>query len=251
MNALNSRQLSPLLAIACRATGAIMIVATVFSMLVLPWPYQFQDREWLLFRFVTPLVDRGIIALLGIVLILGSCWIDSITRDNQSGTAKSSPLPLLSFSLSAIFSGCFALLLILHLWNLFQWRSEEINSVAEQAAQAESQLTQQVDQQQELIGTLLENTGLREDAIARGQIPGEVVALLEQLDNNPDNFSTFEQEVQDGLTERQQEIGIRRQELQKEVAGRALKSGLMTGVDSLLLTIGFGLIAGTGFILTK
>ena len=251
MNALNSRQLSPLLAIACRTTGAIMIMATLFSMFVLPWPYQFQDREWLLFRFVTPIVDRGIIALLGIVLILGSCWIDSITRDNQSTEAKKSPLPLVSFSLSGLFSGLFALLLILHLWNLFQWRTEQINSVATQAAEAEAQLTQQVDQQKELIGTLLENTGLRQDAIARGQIPGEVVALLEQLDNNPENFNAFEDQIKEGLSDRQQEIGVRRQELQTEVANRALKSGLMTGVDSLLLAIGFGLIAGTGFILAK
>ena len=251
MNALNSRQLSPLLAIACRSTGAIMIAATLVSMLVLPWPYQFQDREWLLFRFVTPLVDRGIIALLGIVLVLGSCWIDSITRDSQSKTDKKSPLPLISLSVSGLFAALFGLLLILHLWNLFQWRTEQITSVAEQAAEAETQLTQQVDQQKELISTLLENTGLRQDAIERGQIPGEVVALLEQLDNNPDNFSTFEEQIKEGLSDRQQEIGLRRQELQKEVANRALKSGLMTGVDSLLLTIGFGLVAGTGFILSK
>lgn len=251
MNALNSRQLSPLLAIACRSTGAIMILATVFSMIVLPWPYAFQDREWLLFRFVTPIVDRGIIALLGIVLVLGSCWIDSITRDNQANSEKKSPLPLISFSLAGVFSAIFAVLLIFHLWNLFQWRTDQINSVAEQAAEAEAQLTQQVDQQKELIGTLLENTGLRQDAIERGQIPGEVVALLEQLDDNPENFTAFEDQIKEGLSDRQQEIGLRRQELQKEVANRALKSGLMTGVDSLLLAIGFGLVAGTGFIVAK
>ena len=78
-----------------------------------------------------------------------------------------------------------------------------------------------------------------------------MVALLEQLDNNPENLSAFEEQIQEGLSDRQQEIGLRRQELQKEVASRALKSGLMTGVDSLLLTIGFGLVAGTGFILSK
>ena len=251
MNALNSRQLSPLLAIACRSTGAIMIVATVFSMIVLPWPYQFQDREWLLFRFDTPIVDRGIIALLGIVLILGSCWIDSITREKQSNTAKTSTLPLLSFIASGLFAALFAILLLLHLWNVFQWRTEQITSVAEQAAAAETQLSQQVDQQKELISTLLENTGLRQDAIAQGQIPNEVVALLEQLDNNPENLSTFEDQIKEGLSDRQQEIGLRREELQKEVANRALKSGLMTGVDSLLLSMGFGVIAGTGFILSK
>ena len=142
-------------------------------------------------------------------------------------------------------------MLLLHLWNVFQWRTEQINSVAEQAAAAETQLTQQVDQQQELISTLLENTGLRQDAIAQGQIPNEVVALLEQLDDNPENLSTFEDQVKEGLSDRQQEIGLRREELQKEVANRALKSGLMTGVDSLLLSIGFGIIAFTGFILSK
>ncbi|MEM9213562.1 MAG: HpsJ family protein [Cyanobacteria bacterium P01_F01_bin.150] len=251
MNALNSRQLSPLLAIACRSTGAIMIVATLVSMIVLPLPYEFQNREWLLFRFVTPIVDRGIISLLGIVLVLGSCWIDSITRDNQTNTGKTSPLPLVSFSTSGFFAALFGILLILHLWNLFQWRTEQINSVAAQAAEAETQLTQQVDQQKEMINTLLENTGLRQEAIAQGQIPGEVVALLEQLDDNPENLTTFEDQIKEGLSDRQQEIGLRRQQLQEEVANRALKSGLMTGLDSLLLTFGFGLVAGTGFILTK
>ena len=228
-----------------------MIVATVISMIVLPRPYQFQDREWLLFRFVTPIVDRGIIALLGIVLILGSCWIDSITREKQPNTANTSSLPLPLFRVSGGFAALFSILLILHLWNVFQWRTEQINSIAEQAAAAETQLTQDVDQQKELINTLLENTGLRQDAIAQGQIPNEVIALLEQLDNNPENLSTFEDRIKEGLSDRQQEIGLRREELQKEVANRALKSGLMTGVDSLLLSIGFGIIAGTGLILSK
>lgn len=259
MNALNSRQLSPLLAIACRSTGAIMIVATIVSMIIFPWPYDFQNREWLLFQFVTPIVDRGIIALLGIVLILGSCWIDSITRDTQSNSAKKSPLPLLSFSISGVFALLFGILLILHLWNLFQWRAEQIDlaatEAAEQIAEAEAQLNQRVDQLKDEIGILWENTGLRQNAIEQGQVPNEIVALLEQLDNDPEYFNTFEENINNDLSENQQrieqEMGLRRQEFQKNVADRALKSGLMTGIDSLLLIIGFGLVAVTGFILTK
>ena len=228
-----------------------MVLATVFNMIVLPWPYQFEEREWVLFRFITPVVDRGIIALLGVVLILGSCWIQAIAQEKPSNAKFHSKLPFWASVVSILFSVFFVMMLGAHLWNLSQWRSEQIASVAEQAAQAESQLEQQVDQQRELIGTLLENTGLREDAISRGQLPGDVVALLEQLENDPGNLSAFEERVQEGLTQRQTDISIRRQDLQKEVSDRATKSALMTGVDSLLLAIGFGIISWTGLRLSK
>ncbi|NET51932.1 MAG: hypothetical protein F6K09_25510, partial [Merismopedia sp. SIO2A8] len=88
MNALSSRQLSSVFALACRATGLIMILATIFSMVLLPWPYQLQDREWLLFQFITPVVDRGIISLLGIVLLLASAWVDGLSADKQGNSGK-------------------------------------------------------------------------------------------------------------------------------------------------------------------
>lgn len=259
MNALNSRQLSPLLAIACRSTGAIMIASYLLTALVTALPPNFQSRDWLSFSFITPTVDTGVIALMGIVLLLGSSWVDAITRDNQANPDKKSILPMISFSLAGAFSLFFVILLILHLWNLFQWRGDQIKLVAEQAIETETELTQrlnqQLDQQKDQLTVLFENTGLRTNAIERGQLSPEVVAILEQLDTNPEGLNEIETQRQEKLNEGEQqiqkEIGLLRQERQEAIARRALKSGLGTGIDSLLLAVGFGLIAGTGFLLAK
>ena len=254
MSALTNRQLSPLFAIACRVTGAIMILASIINIIVGPWPYQFQDREWLLSSFTSPIVEQGIIALVGVVLLVGSCWIDSLMRDNQSKPSSKDSLPAWTMAVSVIavlFSVFFMLTLVLHLWNLFPWRSEQITALAEETAQLESQLEQQLEQQTSLIRTYWEDTALRQSAIEQGQLSNEEIALLQGLDENPEGFDLIEESLQTRLSETQVDINIRRQEQQNEIAQRVLRSALRTGGDGLLLTLGFGVIGWTGLRMLK
>ncbi|NET10631.1 MAG: hypothetical protein F6K16_39250, partial [Symploca sp. SIO2B6] len=204
----------------------------------------------LLFQFITPVVDRGIISLLGIVLLLASAWVDGLSADKQGNSGKGG-LAFGSFIASVVFSVFFLLMLAAFLINLFQWRTAQLTEFAEQAREATEQLEQQIEQQITSIETLLDNTGLREDAISRGQVPAEIVALLEQLDQNPEGLVNLQEGSQERLSETKQEIGVRRQELEKEVSDRVLRSGLMTGLDSLLLSLGFGAISWTGLRLSK
>ncbi|MGK7889797.1 MAG: HpsJ family protein [Leptolyngbyaceae cyanobacterium] len=249
MNVITNRQLSPLLSLSCRATGIIMILASLVNMVVGPWPYDFQDREWLLSSFTSPVVEQGIIALVGIVLLVGSCWLDSLMGDSQPQSAAQSRASLWTVATSVIsvfFSFFFLLMLFLHMWNLFPWRSEQIAGIAEEAAQIESQLQEQVDQQTSLIRTYWEDTALRQSAIEQGQLSNEEIAFLEGLDENPDGFSAIEEGLQSRLSETQVNLSLQRQEQQNSIAQRVLRSALRTGSDSLLLTLGFGAIGWTG-----
>ncbi|MEB3229502.1 MAG: HpsJ family protein [Leptolyngbyaceae bacterium] len=249
MNAITNRQLSPLLSLACRSTGMIMVLASLVNMGIGPWPYNFQDREWLLSSFTSPVVEQGIIALVGVVLIVGSCWLDSLMGDTQAPSSAQTSAALWTLIVSVIsvcFSFFFLLMLFLHMWNLFPWRSEQIAGIAEETAKLETQLQDQIEQQTNLIRTYWEDTALRQSAIEQGQLSNEEIAFLEGLDNNPDGFNVIEEGLQSRLSETQVNLNLQRQEQQNDVAQRVLRSALRTGSDSLLLTLGFGAIGWTG-----
>lgn len=227
-----------------------MVLASLINMIVGPWPYQFQDREWLLSNFTSPIAEQGIIALVGVVLIVGSCWIDSLMGENQSKSAtpqsSASVWTMIVSVASVCFSFFFLLTLFLHMWNLFPWRSEQIATLAEETAQIESQLQEQVEQQTSLIRTYWEDTALRQSAIEQGQLSNEEIAFLEGLDDNPDGFDLIEEGLQSRLSETQVDLNLQRQQQQNDIARRVLRSALRTGSDSLLLTVGFGVIGWTG-----
>jgi hypothetical protein len=251
----SSRQISILASQSLKIVGIIITLAALLDMIVLPLPYpslsdEAQFRQWQI-GFVTQMVDRGIVPMVGLALFFTGSWVDSI-----SGTvvAKRKALQDLKFwaaILASLLGLLYLLSLPLHLINVRASNSQELERIQQEASQAESQLgnrlLQEAAQQRQQIDQLLQNEALLNRAKESGQVTQEQVVLLERFRGNPEALDDFiNQRVDQLQTQLQTDIGVRREREIQNINIQYLKSGLRIGLSSLLLTIGYLLIGSTG-----
>ncbi|MGJ3245464.1 MAG: hormogonium polysaccharide biosynthesis protein HpsJ [Elainellaceae cyanobacterium] len=254
MKAPTSRQLSPLVSRAFKAVGIIMILASLLDIIILPIPFQFQNREWLEL-FATQVVERGIVPMVGLALLFAGYWVEGISTGASSDSRLSwKSLKLWALLLSCLFALFYLMVLVLHVNNEFALRTQRLEEIQQQASQAETQLETQIEtqvgQQRQRIGELLDNEALLDQVIEQGAVSEQEAQLLQQFRNNPDSFDVYlqglQQQAETALNERQTELGMRREEAITEVKTNTLKSAIRIGLSSLLLAIGYIVIGWSG-----
>ncbi|MGF1498813.1 MAG: HpsJ family protein [Elainellaceae cyanobacterium] len=257
MKVLTSRQLSPLIATAFKVTGLVMILLTIVYTVIPPLPFQFQDPRWLVEEFTTPIVDRGFAPLIGVMLILTGYWVDTLAGVTPAGGRSPRSVPFWVLVLSSFLSLVFLLLAALHVNSLLAFKQDRLDRLAEEVAQAEEQLETQmsqidarVGQELNLINELLANEALRSQAVQQGELSAEQLAALEELEDDPERLDAYVQNLEaqaEGLREEQQtQIGARREEVLSRVNQETFKSGMLVGLGSLLLALGYGVIGWFG-----
>jgi hypothetical protein len=245
----SNRQIAPLTARSLKIVGIIIILAALLDIFVLPIPYQPIDRQWQI-SFVTQVVDRGIVPLVGLSLLLVSSWIESL-----AGMVSRRPIwQDLRFwaLLLACLLGLFHILAIpLHINNVRVVGNESLQKIEQEATQAESQLgtrlNQEVGQQRDQINQLLSNEDLLNQALQSGQVSQEQAQLLQQFKQDPQALDKFVQERVNQLkTQLETEIGVRREQAQRSTKMETLKSSVRVGIGSFLLAIGYIFLGWTG-----
>ena len=75
MKATSSRSYAPFASRALKVVGIILVVSFVLDLITLLIPANFLSPEWQI-NFITQVVDRGVIPLVGISFIFVADWID-------------------------------------------------------------------------------------------------------------------------------------------------------------------------------
>ncbi|NJP11000.1 MAG: hypothetical protein HC866_17230 [Leptolyngbyaceae cyanobacterium RU_5_1] len=229
-------------------------MTSLIDYLVLLSTVKFQDNQWVI-TFTTQVVDRGFIPLVGIVLLLIGFWMEAIGNLPDAATRTSPGLRLAALIISSILGLCF---LILIPWHVTATRSEadaQVKRVAEEASKAETQLNAQVQQVKGLGSQQLDaQIAELQKAIDSGQLQGDQLAQAkqkrEQLKRLKSDPKALEAEVEAQIapkrTEELTKIRNRKQELEEQTRGNALRAALRTGLNSLLLAIGYIIVGWTG-----
>jgi hypothetical protein len=250
----SSRPISPLVSLTLKVVGIVITVSTLLDIIILAFPFQLTSRDWQI-DFVTQLVDRGIVPLIGIVLFLTGFWIDSIVAGVGVERQRVRDPRFWALVLSCILGALFLILFPLHLNNVRLAYQESAQGISQEAANAEAELSGRIDSQLELqrqqINFLLNLPSEQVDQlVAEGRLAQEQADLINQFRNNPDQIEPYLQQGRGQLSQQaeelQTEIGVRREQAQRELQTRALRSGLRVGVSSLLLSIGFIIIGWMG-----
>jgi len=227
----------------------VLILSSLLDMLILPIPYQVMNRQWQI-DFVSQVVDRGIVPLIGVILLMVASWIDSVA--GLAGDRKKIFDPSLgALIISSALGLMFLIMIPLHLNNVRVSQAEAITTIQQQASQAETQLDSrlqtEIGQQKEQLQRLLDNPTQLNQAIASGAIPQEQSKLLLQFQSDRGAFDTYIKKRVDELRNQfQTEIGVRKETALKDAKNTALKSGLRIGMGSLILAIGFIFIGWIG-----
>jgi hypothetical protein len=248
-NAANSKQMAPLASRALKTVGVIIILAALLDILILPIPYRPLDRQWQI-AFITQVVDRGIVPLVGLALLFTGYWIDSLVGNLVKRKIWFN-LRFWALLLASLLGLFYLLAIVLHVNNVFVVRGEALERISLEAAQAEtqlgSQLDQEVQQQREQIDLLMGNPELFEQALQSGQVSQEQAELLQQFQDDPNTLDEFiNSRVSELETQVQTEIGMRREQAEREARINAVKSALRIGIGSFLLAVGYIAVGWTG-----
>jgi hypothetical protein len=247
---MNNPIISQFTSFCLKLVGLILILSSLLDYLTLAIPPELLDSQWQ-FNFTTQVVDRGIVPMVGIAFILVGYWIDASagSRVKKSGFELRVPIFILSSFLGLIF----LLLVPLHLNNLRQVSSSTLTQIEQRADQAESNIKAQYDQLnilandpqrlQQLDSQIKEIDGI----LASGQLQGnalnnEQIQSLEERKKQLQNFRELAQNPEDlegRLSQLQNQLRDERLEQENRAKANALKQGLRTGLNSLLLAIGY------------
>ncbi|MFW6264420.1 MAG: HpsJ family protein [Cyanobacteriota bacterium] len=218
--------------------GLILIVSSLLDYILLAIPFEFQERAWQI-SFVSQIVDRGIIPMVGIAFMLLGYWLESTERPSGS--------PLMSgvFILSSVLGLIFLLFIPLHLNNVRVQSGERIGQIEQRAGQFESE----IDNRTEQINILLndqQRLNELDQALASGQLQGPQREQLQALRDQITELKANPEALQTEIDKAQNELRARQLEAKKEAQTAAFKSALSTGLSSLLLSVGYIAIGGLG-----
>jgi hypothetical protein len=251
-NALASSS-SPLAARTLKIVGVIVVLAALLDTLILSMPYQLLERQWQI-NFTTQLVDRGVVPLVGLVLVLVGFWIDSITRDLPASKTIWQNPRLYVFVLSSFLGLLFLLLFPLHLANVAQERTATIAQINKQATDAETQLNNrlqsEINSQRSQITQLLGATDEQLTQLTQnGQLNQEQAGLIRKFKADPQGVDSFLKQREDQLrAQSQTTIRTQKQQAEANLSTESLKSGLRIGISSLLLAIGYTVMGWAGLL---
>lgn len=241
---------TPLAAISLKLVGIIAIISSLVDFMTLLFPPQLGDISWQI-NTVTAIVDRGIIPLLGIVLMFTGYWIESnlgnVPRRGSLATDQRFWLCLLASFLGLMF----LLSVVVHPNNVRRELSNTLSLLDTQAQQAseqaKGQLSQEASQSRAQFDALMKDESLLQAAVESGSLSEAQRAQIEEFKNNPEAFNDFlNSRINEAQSEMQTTIGARKTEITKRAKLNAWKSALRVGIGSLLLAIGYIFIGWSG-----
>jgi hypothetical protein len=239
--------------------------------LFLLFPFQFTDKLWQV-NLCRSLVDQGIIPLLGLGAILIAYWVNKSSGSSESSRSSSSGLKLPIFILSSLLGLIFLLIFPLHLSNVNQVKAEGLARIEKEAEQSENQVKNQLAQLQNQLGNdqvkaslekqraalkeqlrtqlneLVKDDEKYNQALSNSQLPEAQKDLLKQYKtnlNSLDNFIAQQTDPQKLATQRLNQIQTQTQQQLQKTEEDAWKE-LRTGINSLLLSIGYIVIGWRG-----
>jgi len=250
-NALSSSSISLLVSRTLKVVGIIVVLAALLDIVILSMPYQFTERSWQI-NFVTQVVDRGVVPLVGLVLLLVGFWIDSISDDKAIGKTFWQRPQFYVFAFASLLGLLFILLFPLHLNNVRLEYTTSMAQIAKQTTDAETQLNTrlqtEIDSQRSQITQLIGATDEQLNQLEQsGQLTKEQGDLVRKFKADPKGVDPFlSQRANDLRTQAETAIRSQKQKAEETLRADSLKSGLRVSVSSLLLAIGYMVMGWMG-----
>ncbi|EKQ69735.1 hypothetical protein OsccyDRAFT_2379 [Leptolyngbyaceae cyanobacterium JSC-12] len=249
MKALTS---SPWISLMLKLVGAILILTSLIDYITLFTTIDFQNKQTII-TFTTGVVDRGFIPLVGSILTGLGLWTES--GDASTGSQASPMLRLVVFVIASILGLMFLLIVPWHVLTVRDAASTEVSELGKRAETLKTQVETQVKQlkaqgPQQLEAQLAEI----ERSINSGKFSGDQLAQAQRekerlrgLKADPKALeATMEAQIAPKRTEELSRIESDAKKAKELTETNAMRSALRTGLNSLLLAIGYIILGWTG-----
>ena len=240
---------SQFISLSLKTAGLILVLSSLLDYITLGIGVDVTNPESLI-GFVSQLVDRGIVPMVGMALIFVASWIDS-----NSGLAKESgfnlKLPVLVLSL--ILGFVFLVSVPIHLNNLRLVSQTAFSQLDDRVRAADNRISDQYEQLEEIsqdpqrLQVLNRRINEIDTAIDSGQLQGQNLnpQQLQRLQQTKQQLEEFRELAQnpEALEARLNQLQTQLKSQEKERKDRArteiVKQGVRTGLSSLMLAIGY------------
>ena len=254
---MSQSSISQFTSLALKTVGVILVVSSLLDYITLAVSVDFLDSQSQI-GFISQLVDRGIVPMVGIAFLLVGYWID--LNFGNVAKPKGFDLRLPVFILSLVLGFVFLIAVPLHLNNLRLVSSDALSQLEERATEAENRIQDQYEQLEaiaqdpqrlQVLDTRIQEI---DTALGSGQFQGQNLnpQQLERLQNTKTQLENFRELAKnpEALEARLSELKNQLRDQKQQREGRArtetLKQGLRTGLSSLMLAIGYIFIGWLG-----
>lgn len=231
---------SPFTALALKVVGFIMIVSSLIDYIVLSISYNQQDKAWIT-NFISQMVDRGIIPMVGLALLFLGYWVANTAGEPPQERTSYLTLRFWALLLSSLLGLVFLLLVPVYLFNVSRLSQDAVQQINQRASAAETQITNEAS-------LLKDESKLAEldKAINNPQLPPEQKARLQALKDQIQKLKQDPKALNQKIEEAQTQLRSNKLEAEKRAQNEVWRLGLRTGLSSLLLSLGYIAIGWTG-----
>lgn len=240
--------------------GVIFILSFLLDAITSAIPFTWQNPQWQI-AFVTGIVDRGVVPLVGIAMILIGYWIDATAGMAKKASALS--LKLLVYITASVLGVIFLLLVPVHVNNVNQARTTELSQIQQGADQGNQQIQaflaqlnnisknpQQLDQQVQQLQKILSKGEFQGQQLTTQQLESlkaqtQYFAGLRDLAKNPADFKKRVDEIKNQM---QTQLADKQREIEGKAKTEALKRTLRICLSSLMLAIAYSAVGWLGLV---
>ncbi|MBS0016841.1 MAG: HpsJ family protein [Arthrospira sp. SH-MAG29] len=228
-----------------RLAGVILFFFALINYILLFVPPNFGDLRWQL-NFTTQMVEQGVIPVLAIALMFCAYGLQEVAGLSPEKPKQGfNSLKFWVYVISGILGVMYLVLIPLHVGTTIAASNETIEKINQDAATAQVQLEERLQEQQTQMLAILGNQQRLEDYIQEQQLTEEQLARLQQFQENPEVLGVQSDAIGQEL---KREIENRRREAEKRSQLGTFKSNLRVGLGSLLLASCYLTIAWSGLM---
>jgi hypothetical protein len=245
----SSRTISLCFILTVAGTCIALAAGLDFFTLLFPDPTP-SSVEWRL-NTLTQFVDRGVVPLLGFSLILLGRWLRMVS--DSSGRKRSLPaIVLVVFIASGLLGIAYLGIAPFHFRDSGIASTNAIAQLNLQVEQAEQQLDSRINQEVNAISGLMgDEKQLQQLQNPSGTVTKEqqqqIDTLLTQIKEFKANPNALEAKVKESREQFLAQIRLQKAELEAQIQVDYWRSSIRIPISSLLLALGYGFIAISGF----
>ncbi|HEY9643989.1 MAG TPA: HpsJ family protein [Coleofasciculaceae cyanobacterium] len=251
MRAVSPSSTSRYTALILKVAGIILILGVLLDYIVLAFPANFLDNEWIV-NLINQWVGRGTVPLLGIAFIVFGIWIERISGDVTQPKSRGALLTA-TLILSLLLGIIFLVFAPLHFNSSRLASAATTRKINDQAALAQQQLERTLTQQKDKVTALLGNEQQVEQLqqqLQSNQIPADQQAQAQQLRETLQKVKAdpklLDQELDKARTQGLGQIKQRQQQALDQAQSQVRNSRNQAVFSSLLLSVGYFTIGATG-----
>ncbi len=234
-------------ALALRVVGFVLILVPVLNLILGFFPPKFEDIQWQL-AASSQIVDQSLMPLVGVVLLVGSFWVDHVAQSS----GRNSPIArTLTFGFASLMGLILVLTIPLQINNVHQLQTKAEKALSQSFDENQPQFKKTVEdtvtRQRQGIQMLMQNPQQLQAGVQSGQVTPEQAKLVDQFRANPGSLDEFLKGERQNIEKQLKAQMANQKQAETDKLKEGWKTLIRACISSFAIAIAFITIGWNGF----